>query len=298
MSTIINFPNGIRVQGGEHKLADLIEEYLLELQRRGYSKHTIRAYSIALKRLLIEQGPGNIYEITTPFLAQILNDPNWDKKTLAARQAAIKSFFRWAFTQNYINLNPAEALGGIKTTESLPRPIPQADLIPILGAARKIPLAPRTLFYLLGDLALRVDEGLGLDVNDITWNKGQEAVIVEHGKGNRERVIPFTWNMACTPLLKRLCNQQKTGALFTTNRETRGDYDWAYYWWEKTLKIANAQHYTIHQLRHTAITEMIRDGMNLMAVKRLAGHKRIQSTEIYTQVTGEDIRKEYEKSGR
>lgn len=293
---IINFPCDTR--NNEHTLLNIIQEFLSDLRRRKYSEHTIRSYSTTLKILSDAYGQGNKDDITTPFLMGILDEPSWDKNTVAARQAGIKTFFRWAYKNDYININPAEALGCIQSKQSLPRPISNDNLTLILAAARKVPLAPRTLFNLLNDLALRVGEALELDVIDITWSKGQEAVVVKHGKGDRERVIPFTWNMTCTPLLKRLCVQQKTGALFTTNRGTRANYDWAYYWWEKTLNTANIQGYTIHQLRHTAITEMIRDGMSTMAAKRLAGHRRIQSTEIYTQVTENDIRKEYEKTGR
>ncbi len=272
-------------------LSDMIEEFIFDLHRRKYSKHTIRSYSATLKLLNTQE------EINSSSLKEILNNPAWDKNTVAARQAGINAFFKWTYEEGYIDSNPAEKLGQIKNKQSLPRPIPNDDLTLILMAARKkMPLSVRTLFNLLPALALRVGEALSLDVNDITWNKGQEAIIVKHGKGDRERIIPFTWDMSCTPLLKRLCVQQKAGALFTTGRGTRSNYDWAYYWWEKTLEAANISGYTIHQLRHTAITEKIRNGMSMVAAKRLAGHRRIQSTEIYTQVNENDLRKELEKT--
>ncbi len=291
MSSIISFPTS-----GESNISELVEEFLLDLKRRKYSKHTIKSYNISLKRLSQSVGNKQAQEVIIKDLMKVLSDPNWDKNTLAARQAGIKSFFQWLIQQGYIRVNIAEALGGVRPKDGLPRPIPEEDLDLILAAAKKISLAPRTLFFTLADFGLRISEGLGLDAGDVIWTKGQEIIKVEHGKGDKERIVPFTWDYDCVPLLKRLCNQQKSGALFTTRRGTRANYDWAYYWWAQTLDIANVQGYTIHQLRHSALTRMLRDGMSFTSARRIAGHKRFKSTQIYTQITGDDIRREMEKT--
>jgi len=270
-------------------MTNLINDFLNDLTRRGYSFNTIKAYRQALK--VLEPYESNL--ITTSDIMGVLSN-DWEASTVSARQAAIKSFFKWLKISGVIEYDPAEGLGSIRPKEALPRPIPENDLKIILEAAKQLALAPRVYFFLLADLGLRADEGLSLDVNDICWEKGQEGVLVRYGKGKRERVVPFTWRMPCANMLKRLCLKQKSGPLFTTARKERATYDWAYYWWSK-LMVENNMDYTIHQLRHTAITGWVRSGMNLMAARRMAGHKLLQTTERYIQIADHDLRNELAK---
>ena len=270
-------------------MIQLIDEFLADLSRRGYSYNTIRTYRYSLERLK----PYSVDDITAADIMSNLSQ-DWEASTVSVRQAAIKAFFKWLKDTNRIEYNPASGLGGIRQKEALPRPIPKADLEKIFTEVKGFKIMPRTYFWVLRDLGLRASEGLSLDVEDIRWEKGQESVRVQ-GKGNRERLIPLSWDMGCTLLLKRLCNQQKTGSLFITSQKEQATYDWAYYWWSKLMEECNMD-YTIHQLRHTAITEWVRSGMNLLAVRRLAGHRLLQTTERYTQITDQDLRNELQKS--
>lgn len=248
----------------------------------------------AVIRVLWDSAAGEVY---AGDLACVLGRKGWSKATRAARQAAVKSFFGWLAEQGYTTANPAATLGSVRMEEWLPRPIPRADLEAILKEANRLPLAPRCLFHLLADIGCRVGEVLALNVEDVVWDKGQEAVVIRRGKGGRGRVVPILSGMTCYPLLKRLCRLQGQGAVFTTNRGTRADYDWAYYWWNQALEKAGLAEkgYTIHQLRHTRITEWVRSGMELLAVRRAAGHRDIRMTERYAEVNDQDVRREMER---
>lgn len=279
------------------RLSDLALEFLEDLSRRGYSPHTVRAYRSALAVLADTLGNKDAAQVTAQDLTQALARGGWDRDTVAARQAAAKSFFRWLSAQGYLNSNPAAGLGAVRRDEALPRPIPQGDLDRLLRAADGLPLPSRTLIRLLADTGMRVGEALGLDAADIAWDKGQEAVTVRRGKGGRGRVIPIMPDMKCYGLLRRLCREQGQGPLFTTARGSRADYDWAYYWWQKALEAAGLgdKGYTIHQLRHSAITRWVAAGMNLMAARRLAGHRDLRTTARYTAVADADLRREVER---
>ncbi len=273
----------------QETMSNFINEFLNDLARRGYSFNTIKAYRQALKML-------DLYELDNITTSDLMNElsGDWEASTVSARQAAIKSFFKWLEDAGRIGYNPADGLGSIRQKEALPRPIPENDLSTILNAAKRLSLTPRVYFHLLADLGIRADEGLSIDVNDIRWEKGQEGVLIRRGKGKRERLVPFNWNMPCANMLKRLCIKQKNGPLFTTSRKERATYDWAYYWWSKLMDDCNMD-YTIHQLRHSAITGWVRSGMSIMAARRMAGHKLLQTTERYTQVTDQDLRNQLTK---
>ncbi len=270
-------------------MKQLIDEFLTDLSRRGYSYNTIRTYRYSLEILK----PYSINDITAADIMSNLSQ-DWEASTVSVRQAAIKAFFKWLMDNDIIDYNPASGLGGIRQKEALPRPIPKIDLDKIFAEVKNLKIGPRTYFWVLRDLGLRASEGINLDVEDIYWEKGQESVRVQ-GKGNRERLIPLSWDMGCTLPLKRLCNQQKIGPLFTTAQKERATYDWAYYWWSKLMEECNMD-YTIHQLRHTAITKWVRSGMNILAVRRMAGHRLLSTTERYTQITTDDLRREIQKT--
>lgn len=162
---------------------------------------------------------------------------------------------------------------------------------------RRLPLVPRTLFLLLADTGLRVGEALSLDVCDVVWDPVQEAVLVEHGKGGRARVVSLVPDMPCFGPLRRLCREGRAGPLFVSARGTRIDYDTARYWWEKALALAGVEGCTIHQLRRTAVSRWVREGVNLAAV-RLAGYRSMQTTMRYAEVGDEMVRREMRRVWR
>ncbi|HBK69301.1 MAG TPA: hypothetical protein DDZ91_11720 [Firmicutes bacterium] len=218
----------------------LINDFLTDFAMRGYSFNTIKSYRQTLN-VLEHIDPNTV----TSSELMILLSNNRKISTVSARQAAIRTFFKWLKDNGVIKYNPAEGLGSIRQKKILPQPIPENDLKIILEYAKELYLIPRTYFYVLLDLRLGVNEGLSLDINNICWEKGQERIQINN-KGAK-KALPLNWNMLCTSNLKRLCQSQKSGPLFTTARKKRATYDWAYYWWSKLMKECSMR-YAIHQL--------------------------------------------------
>jgi len=293
----MKMPKVVSITKPAGRLSELAQEFLDDLARRGFSAHTVKSYRCALRALAEALNDPDASEVSQADLARFLAWDGWSAETRAAKQAALKAFFGWLSDSGRLPRDPAAGLRGVKRPEPAPRPIPESDLEKILRAADTLPLGSRCLFRLLADTGMRAGEALGLDAEDVVWDKGQESVVVRRGKGGRGRVVPIMPDMACFALLKRLCRERRRGPLFVTNRGARADYDWAYYWWQKCLERAGLadRGYTIHQLRHTRITEWVRSGVNLLAVRRAAGHRSLRTTERYAQVCAEDVRKEIER---
>ncbi|MGI6405478.1 MAG: tyrosine-type recombinase/integrase [Syntrophaceticus sp.] len=282
------------------KISVLAGEFLNDINRRGYSKHTVRAYRCALNYLAGALHDPDVSEVNGQDIVQALNRDDWTKETTAARQAAVKSFFGWLKDQNYISVDPAAGLGNIRRAEGVPRPIPEEDLLKILRTAGRLSLGLRCLFNVLNDTGMRVGEALSLDVEDVDWTPGQESITIQHGKGDRGRMIPVLPDMPCFNLLRRLCRERKAGPLFITGWKTRANYDWAYYWWGMVVENAGLAEkgYTIHQLRHSAITGWVRNGINLLVARRMAGHKALRTTERYCALDNKKIREELRLCGK
>lgn len=232
-----------------------INAFISDLNSNGYSENTVRTYRYALNKI----ARLDLQEVKLVDLIGALSE-NWDPNTVAARQAAVKSFFKWLYEKQVIEFNIAEGLGAVRLKEVTTKPIPQKDIGRITEAIRTLPAAPGAYFFALLDLGLQANETLRLDVEDVCWEKGQEGILVRHGNGEKKRTVPLTLEMPSFNRLKKLCLRQKTGPLFTTKRKARATYDWAYYWWSLLMQKLEMD-YTMHQIKgnHTISLKNNRD---------------------------------------
>jgi len=152
---------------------------------------------------------------------------------------------------------------------------------------------------------MRADEVLGLNVGDVTLDRGCEGLLVREPKNNYQRVVVLTSDMMPKSVsglrtwLRNLGrNATLTLPLFCSNRGTRVAYDTLHYQWVQLCKAANlvdqidggARHrYTIHQLRHTVASELITVYPEHI-VSRLLGHRDPRSTRRYAEVNEDQVR--------
>ncbi len=217
----------------------MIEDFLIELKNKGYSPNTIKAYRHSLAIL-------RDYDYCTMSTADLMVAfaHNWKPNTVAARQAAIRSFFEWLYQKGLINYNPVLALGSVGGEKKPAITIPKKDIDKIFTVINNISLEPKTLFWLLWDTGWQIKQVLLIDVEDICL-EGASAVITI--KGGQVSLSNDTYTF-----LNRLCQQQIKGPLFTSIRGKRASYYWAYYWWEKVMAEADLN-YTLCQFKKSSI---------------------------------------------
>lgn len=208
--------------------AQIIENYLKDLQTNGYSPNTIRAYKYALLPLK----KYNLNTITALDL-MIIMGRNKDSNTAASRLAAIKTFFKWLSQNNIIAHDPTISLGAVRTRKHEHIEIPQNDLEIIFSEIEKTPLPARAFFTLLWDTDIQIYQALSLNIEDVDWQK---------------RTILDKPISKSASLLRELCRSQKQGPLFLSNRNERAAYDWAYRWWKKIMK-RTGLNYTINNFK-------------------------------------------------
>lgn len=281
--------------------ADLLDGFLLDLSASGASSNTVRAYRLDLERFARwYQEP--LYQLKAQDLVRyfnLLEKKGLAKSSQARHRASISEFLAWCDRNDVIVANPMGKLRPFQTEERLPRPIPPDAMKALTQAMRRLPLRERTLFFLLKETGMRVGEALQLDWEDVNLSPGQEQLRIL-GKGNKERVVPLLFGQECLNLLRALQREDNltTGAVFRAgkHKERRLHYNSVRYHWEKLLEKAGLSGYTIHQLRHTYATELVAKGMGLGMVRRLMGHAKIQTTELYTKVEISQLRDELRKA--
>jgi len=227
--------------------------------------------------------------------------------TVARKVAAMKSFFQFLHAEGDIPLNPTEDLESPRVGKTLHKPltVQQVDELLEQPAKRATPEASRDqgMLELLYATGLRVSEMVSLDVDNVSLDSHNPYVRCI-GKGSKERLVPIHGQAlrAVVAYLedgrRRLLKDKRQGALFLNRR---GDRLTRQGFWLILKQYARDAHLdevqvTPHTLRHSFATHMLRGGAPLRSVQELLGHANLSTTQIYTQVTNDHVRRVYEQA--
>ena len=281
---------------------------------RGYSEHTIKAYSSDLRDLANYAERRNVKSldgITLEFLREWLYESaqsGLSKTTLARRSASVRSFTAWMRRQGISENDAGARLKSPKAEHSLPRVIsmPQLDEIfegLVERASEGEPLALRDLaiIELLYASGLRVSELVGLSMGDVDLDRLTVRVM---GKGSKERVVPFGIPAASAltdyhTRSRKLLVEGKpaTTAFFVGARGGKLSTRAVYALVASLLEpLGGSGPAGPHALRHTAATHLLDGGADLRIVQEMLGHASMGTTQIYTHVSMERLTSSYQQA--
>ncbi|WP_325790869.1 tyrosine recombinase XerC [Arthrobacter koreensis] len=280
---------------------------------RGRSEHTVRAYEGDVAGLLdyaAGLGLGTLADIDLSVLRSWLgklSDSGLARATIARRAATARSFTGWALREELIPTDPALRLKAPKRTKTLPgvlRPAQIEALFNTLAEAAAdgdvLALRDRALMELLYATGIRVGELAGLDVDDLDQDRRTLRVI---GKGNKERTVPYGLPaaLAVDDWLRRgrpaLVRETSGPALFLGRRGGRID--------QRQVRGVTAALFEAlgdtsasgpHALRHSAATHLLDGGADLRSVQELLGHSSLATTQLYTHVSVDRLRRSYQQA--
>jgi integrase/recombinase XerD len=205
--------------------------------------------------------------------------------TRARKQAALASFFAWAYRHDLIGTNPMGRVDRVRLNPPQPRGMGRDAVEAILTKIPTNRLRDRVLFRLIFETGLRVGEALALYVEDIDLTSDDEHIRVL-GKGGRWRTVLLD-DRGLVKQLRSYLKQTgyKHGPLFRAEKNGRGGLlryqsvqeRWANYCAEAGIEC------TLHQLRHTHATELVNDGVSLTTIRKRLGHKNLQTTLRYAE---------------
>jgi integrase/recombinase XerD len=235
-----------------------------------------------------------------------LKERKYAEASVARKVAAVKSFFQYLQAEGSIGQNPAESLESPRVGKSLPKPltVQQIDELLEQPSKRNGPegLRDRAMLELLYATGLRVTELVSLDLDSISLDP-RSPVARCMGKGAKERAIPIH-EQALRALLSylndgrpRLVKDKKERALFLNRRGERLTRQGFWLILKQYAAQAGIQEpVTPHSLRHSFATHMLKGGAPLRSVQELLGHANISTTQVYTQITDEHVRRVYEQA--
>jgi integrase/recombinase XerD len=228
----------------------------------------------------------------------ILKDSGHSTASICRFMSAVKGFCKYMVIEKIIADNPSESLRTPRQWERLPKALSMEDTRRLLQTEVKNSTFIRdaAMLELLYASGLRVSEVLTLKVNDVSFEGGFLRVM---GKGSRERVIPM--NQRATERIKKymqelrpvLLKGKQSPYLFLTGRGkpmTRQRF------WQalKVFGVSADLKLSPHMLRHTFATHLLDGGADLRSVQKMLGHSDIATTQIYTKVSSDRIKKVYQ----
>lgn len=292
-------------------LASLIDEWFRRLEERNYSDKTVAAHTWALRTFLKWSQDRDLRrpeQITKPILESY---QRWlyryrkpDGKPLGittqrARLGAIQRFFTWLCKDNRLAANPAADLElPRKPYKSLPKALSLQEVQEVLNlpdVSDPLGIRDRTILELFYATGIRRSELVRIDVEDINPENG--VLMIRKGKGGKDRVVPvgdrvLSWVNQylekCRPLLLVSLEEH---ALFLTGYGERFNAQYIGNWVRRMMdKVGITSSGSCHLLRHSCATHMLENGADIRYIQQLLGHARLDTTQIYTDVSIAQLR--------
>lgn len=276
---------------------------------KGLSRNTISSYSTDLKRFslyLSGSGTVEVQTITTDNILKflsLLKDSRLSSSSRIRYQVTIRNFFKFMLKEGILKKDPVQILEIPKRDRKLPQVMNEQEVEQLLNAPSSLKdenrqARDRAMLELLYATGLRVSELVGLRLNSLEMTVGYIRV---KGKGSKERIVPM--GDFAKEAIARYINESRhaylkhdTDYLFLTqqgNLFTRQGF------WKllKTyLKILDiTKHITPHTMRHSFATHLLSHGADLRSVQLMLGHSDISTTQIYTHINAEMLRRMYDK---
>ena len=304
--------------GRPDRLTAAIEGYLTYLRvERGLADATLSAYRADLLDFAASRGAAATWDRSaeTPIhYLSMLGSPGRGHRavlrptTLRRRTASIRGFYRFCYAEGMIEADLAGRLDLPRQPRLLPEVLSVDEVDHLLaqrGEGSPAGLRDRALLELLYACGLRISEAVGLDRDDLDLDSALVRVI---GKGDRERQVPV--GDVAVGWLRRYIEEARPGwlalwhgdskhggPLFLSVRGERLDRRRA---WEMLVATARSaglkDGISPHTLRHSFATHLLEGGADLRIVQELLGHASINTTQLYTHLTGERIKDVYARA--
>lgn len=271
------------------------------------SENTIEAYRtdlIDFSKFCSSNNLTEIDQITEKQIRRfviILNEKKLSKSSVSRKLSSLRRLFNFALRNEYIEISPLRKIPNPKIKRKLPGII---NLDSFLEIYRLIDednsnidkTRDKAIFELLYGSALRVSELCSLNTGDVDFKRMNIRV---SGKGSKVRIVPL--GTKSSEILKQyydsISAQSSQMPLFKKPDSKRIDRFTVYKIVNKYMsKVTDMKKTSPHVLRHTAATHMLDREADIMAVKEILGHENLSTTQIYTHVSIERLKKSYKKA--
>ncbi len=284
---------------------DLTREYLSYLQvERGLSKNSLASYKrdIAKLKKFAENEGLDVVHLSRKDLRMFiayLTKSGLSPSSVGRVVSAVRGFYKFLLLDGHIKKHPAEDLDTPKKGFYLPKFMTQEEVESLLAqpdVSQEIGLRDRAILEMMYASGLRVSEAANLRVDDIDIDAG---ILTCKGKGNKQRKVPL--GKSAVEWLKSYLAKRKKKEhivmrnLFVTTLNRPINRQIIFLFIKEYAKKAELLDISPHTLRHSFATHLMQNGADSRSVQAMLGHADISTTQIYTHLTDNHLRKTYEE---
>jgi integrase/recombinase XerD len=291
----------------------LVFDFLSHLEfERGLSRNTLSAYRTDLMQfgVFLAGRPGPRLEATdvkgpelTEFLAELASDngvPACSAATVNRKAACLRSFYRHLRREEIVDDDPTAALATPRKGRKLPHVLSHSEVQKLLAQPRgdePAAIRDRAILELMYASGLRASETIGLEVRDVDLKHG---FLRARGKGSKERIVPVG-GQAATAIANylrigrpQMVSSVTESRLFVNFRGGPLTRQGLYKIVQRHARSAGlAGKMSPHTLRHSFATHLLSGGCDLRSVQEMLGHADVSTTQMYTHLSGEDLKRAY-----
>jgi integrase/recombinase XerC len=288
----------------------MIELFLRYLQyEKNYSAHTVESYKNDLRQFREFVSGDSVFHPETidgvwvrRWIVSLMHE-NYSPLSVNRKLSSLKSFFKYLCKNKYIETSPLKTIRGPKVKNPLPHFVKDLDMKKLFAVwddedafEGERDKAILDVFYTTG---IRCAELVGLKNDDVDF---QSKMIKVTGKRNKQRLIPFSDTLrdvlqSYISIKREAIESLADNAFFVRKNGKALSNTIIYRIVNKRLsEIPTLSKKSPHVLRHTFATSMLNNGADLNAVKELLGHASLSSTEVYTHITFEELKKAYHQA--
>ena len=288
----------------------MIDQFLDYLRyERNRSELTVKRYEDSLtdfQKYFEEQEEGLSWtsvdaDVIRGWMESLMERGN-TASTVNTGLSALRSFFRFALARKMVNKDPAHMITGPKKRKPLPQFVKEEEINELLDKTEWSDeykdVRARTIIITLYEAGLRRSELIGLNDSDVDFEAMQLKVT---GKRNKQRIIPFGKELAEQLRQYIDCRDKEVAkqseALFLNKKGSRISESEVYKTVKENLsKVTTLKKRSPHVLRHSFATAMLNHEAGLESVKKLLGHESLETTQIYTHTTFEQLKRVYKEA--
>jgi len=286
--------------------------FLESLRNKSSSVHTVSNYQIDLeqfaaflksRKLAVESVD---HVVIRDFLNHLYTDRKLSKSSVSRKLACLKTFFKFLLRQGVLHTNPAELIASPRLPKILPSFLGQEEAASMVGLPQgdAFPaLRDRAILELLYASGMRVSELVGLNDDQLDMDQLTVRVL---GKGKKERIVLFgsfasrallDYRNAKIQLKLESIDDHGQVPVFVSIRGKRlSSRDVQRLVASLRLGLKTNRRVTPHTLRHTFATHLLERGADLRAIQELLGHESLATTQKYTHVGIQHLKREYDKA--
>ena len=222
-------------------------------------------------------------------------------RSVARYLSAYRQFYRWLVREGAISSDPVALIESPKTGRSLPKALTEQQVETLLAAPdldSRLGKRDKSMLELMYATGLRVSELVGLELSNLNLNQGVVRVM---GKGRKERLVPIgdvahdSLKLYLASGRPELLKGAQTDSVFVTSRKSAMTRQAFWYMLRRYAAQCDIpQKLSPHMLRHSFATHLLNHGADLRVVQLLLGHSDLSTTQIYTHIAREGLKRMHE----